>query len=892
MTAARGKLCFVLHAHIPYVAHSAAGRMEERWFYEALTETYLPLLRLFNTLQEKGSPYLALSVTPTLLAMMENEELQERYVSHLKRQIELAGREKSRVRNDDHLFRLASFYHDLFTMTLEQYINLDCRPALALKILQEKGVIELMASAATHAFLPAVQTTEGIQSQICAGIQTYRQSFGRKPKGFWLPECGYDARVRDVFQAEGIEWIPLDVHAMDTPDEKLRPCLAPLHIGQGITAFIRNQSTSELVWNAQDGYPGDSVYREFYRDIGWDIGWESEEAWNYIRPYLLDNGARIDTGIKYYQVTGKGTEKLLYNPDAAMQRTVVHAHHFLQQCGLEADQAPRSGIDQPVITAMYDAELFGHWWFEGIEWLRQVVLAAEQYGFELASPGYVASSLQHPGPVHELSMSTWGRGGYAEVWVNAKNHWMYRHLHVAERMLQRAISIAAQAPGTGGHLRAAAEALALAQSSDWAFILDHDTVVSYALTRFSSHLADFYDHIEQLSANLSVPSFSATREDVMAFPPGRLVLDHAITLDQKLLNDAVSKPGVFMLTWEYPPNVVGGLGRAVSELAETLAKQGETVHVITIAREREPALELRHGVYVHRATMPFIEPTVSFYDWVVLMNLALVDCALELVRRGCGISLIHGHDWLVSIAAEELAERMEVPLVMTIHATEWGRNQGRLTSELQTRIHDREFAVATAADRIFVCSLAMKSEVCGLFQLPEDKVDVFRNGILSKEHSSVQRRRSTNQVLFLGRLVFEKGVHTLLHAMRQVCAQIPDVQLLIAGTGPLESELRGLADSMFGHVDFLGFVGPSERDQLLAEAALTVIPSYYEPFGLVALEAMQAGCPVVVADSGGLAELVDHMVEGRKAIPGDVNSLATQIVDALRDQAGSLRMAA
>lgn len=374
---------------------------------------------------------------------------------------------------------------------------------------------------------------------------------------------------------------------------------------------------------------------------------------------------------------------------------------------------------------------------------------------------------------------------------------------------------------------------------------------------------------------------------------------------------------VLMLSWEYPPQVVGGLARHVHGLARGLARQGARVDVLTHAAAGAPAMEVQEGVRVHRVE-PYFGQAAEFPAWVTHLNFALAEVGVRLLGQEAEPVVIHAHDWLVAYAGRLLKHAFRLPLVATVHATEEGRMHG-LHDATQKYIHDIEWWLTYEAWRVIVCSRAMRDEVLRLFRLPADKVAVIPNGIepaapvpaapgaagagggaavgtvVGGEDAGAGGGAAAGRTVFhVGRLVPEKGAGVLLEAFPEVLREFPDARLVIAGTGPWEGELRrraaalGLGD----RVQFTGYVDDARLAHLYAGAAVTVVPSTYEPFGIVALEAMQAGTPVVVSDTGGLSEIVEHGVDGRKALPGHPGSLAEQILAVLRDPAGARRMAA
>jgi len=345
---------------------------------------------------------------------------------------------------------------------------------------------------------------------------------------------------------------------------------------------------------------------------------------------------------------------------------------------------------------------------------------------------------------------------------------------------------------------------------------------------------------------------------------------------------------VLMLSWEYPPRVVGGLARHVAELSEHLVHHGHEVVVATAGDGRLPRDEMINGVRVLRTGAENPNPP-DFLSSILQLNLGLVE---EVLKAGImpGIEIIHAHDWLAAYAAKLLKHGLGRPLVATIHATEHGRNRG-LHNDLQRYISNVEWWLTYEAWQVICCSQYMKSELRGIFQLPADKVNVIPNGVvpdrcrdrLPDDLVGFRNRHAApdeNIVFFMGRLVPEKGVWVLLDAIPRILAYFPKTKFVISGSGPQEAELKARARDLgvFDRIFFTGFIDDHTRNGLLAVADVAVFPSTYEPFGIVALEAMAAGVPVVVSDTGGLGEIIEHGRNGLKAYPGNSQAVAHQIM--------------
>lgn len=355
---------------------------------------------------------------------------------------------------------------------------------------------------------------------------------------------------------------------------------------------------------------------------------------------------------------------------------------------------------------------------------------------------------------------------------------------------------------------------------------------------------------------------------------------------------------ILMLTWEYPPRVVGGIAHVVSELSRALAREGNEVEVITALEEDLPEKEKVEGVMVNRVA-PYHGRPLNFFAWVHQLNLAMLEQGVRssLEKR---FDAVHAHDWLVAYAGRGLKHIFRTPLIASVHATEFGRNNG-LHSDEQRYIGEVEWSLTYEAWRVICNSRFMREEIEGVFNLPPDKISIIPNGIrpaafqVSAPDPAVRRKFAAQEekiIFFIGRLVREKGVQHLLEALPQIRNRRPDVRVIIAGQGPYGEELHRLALHLGidRHVTFTGYIDEEMRNQLFAHADVAVFPSLYEPFGLVALEAMATGTPVVVSDSGGFAETVAHGVTGIRVAAGSAAALAGEICALLDDRELSRRL--
>jgi 1,4-alpha-glucan branching enzyme len=489
-----GYLSIVLHAHLPYVHHPEYEQFfEEIWLFEAITECYLPLIAMLDRLQNDAVDYrLTLSLSPTLLTMLRNPLLQSRYLRHLQKQLELAEKEVVRTRHQPESQHLAEMYRQLFHTALCSYRDhYSCDLVAAFVKHQQAGKLELITTAATHGFLPLLNVSESaVRNQIGVGLETFREITGLQPSGFWLPECAYYPGLEKILHEFGVRYFFVDTHGiMDAGHFPENAVYAPLDCGNGVAAFGRDPASSRQVWSAQEGYPGDGDYREYYRDIGFELDMD------YIAPYILDGVTRINTGIKYHRVTGGDLPKAIYEPQAAQAKAKQHAEHFVSQRQAQIAALSAKMATPPLIVAPYDAELFGHWWFEGPLWLEQVLrLSSQQPQFlrTLSCGDYL--DLNFPIQQAQPAASSWGEHGYSSYWLNESNDWIYPLIHKAGAELEKLVGdlqgLALNALQERA-LNQAVRSLLLAQASDWPFILKSGTSVEYAKKRITDHLARF-----------------------------------------------------------------------------------------------------------------------------------------------------------------------------------------------------------------------------------------------------------------------------------------------------------------------------------------------------------------------------------------------------------------
>ncbi len=497
----KGYVSFVLHAHLPFVHHpESEDYLEEQWLFEAISETYIPLLLNFGKLENEHVDFrITMSMTPPLLNMLDNTLLQERYIKYLQSHIELAKKEVIRNQDNESLKNLAQYYVDRYSNDLHVFKDIyKCNIISGFKHFQDIGVLEIITCGATHGYFPILYVNEKtVRAQIAVGVKCYEKYFGRKPRGIWLPECGYVPEADKYLREFGIQYVITETHgilyANPTP---IYGTLAPIVSPDGIVAFGRDLESSRQVWSSINGYPGDFNYREWYRDIGYDA------PYDYIKPYIACNGARVPTGIKYYRITGKNCEKDYYNLQWAQDSINKQAGHFFDSREKQITEAANFTQNPPIVLCPYDAELYGHWWYEGPDWLYTLFkkIYYDKCDFDLITPSEYIDKY----PQMQLCTpcrSSWGANGYSEVWLNQSNDYVHRHLHVAGDKMVELANLFPDEPKDSLKRKAlnqCARELLLAQSSDWLFIITNGTMVDYAKKRIKDHIGRFSKLYQQI----------------------------------------------------------------------------------------------------------------------------------------------------------------------------------------------------------------------------------------------------------------------------------------------------------------------------------------------------------------------------------------------------------
>lgn len=498
----KNRINFIFNAHLPFVRHPEYPKfLEEDWLFEAINESYLPMLRMMYALRDEKVPFrLTFSLSPTLCSMLDDPLLRERFLNYMNEHLELGQKEMERLSNDPHKLRLAKMYLEELSKNLAFYSGKCSNDILsAFNQLSSEGYLELITTTATHAFLPAYRDYPiAVNAQVETGMIEHLRTFERMSEGFWLPECGYYPGLEDILARHNIKWTSLSSQAFFlSQDEPKTSCYAPVRCPNGLYCFARDYNLTSLIWSSTEGYPCDADYREFYRDIGYDL------PLDYIRPYIHEPDVRVFTGFKYWAITGKTADKVVYDPDKAAGKVDAHSSNFLYHIKSVGDLVGPSLPNDPIYTLSFDAELFGHWWFEGVKFLEAVIRkVALDDSMVLTTPGQcikLGEEVQTLRPAY----STWGDGGYSQVWVDSSsNAWAYRHAFKSlERMTELAERFPDQKSLKQRSLSQAARETLLLMASDWPFIIHNHSSEEYARKRLTGHIQNLNLVYENMCRN-------------------------------------------------------------------------------------------------------------------------------------------------------------------------------------------------------------------------------------------------------------------------------------------------------------------------------------------------------------------------------------------------------
>ncbi|MEN6473634.1 MAG: glycoside hydrolase family 57 protein [Syntrophaceae bacterium] len=478
-----GVFALMLHSHIPYCRKSGVWPAGEEWLFEAMHETYIPLLTALRALHHDGiRPRVMVGLVPILMEQLADAYMRDRFCEYMEDKIRRARQDARRFHDDPALRKAATYWFERYEATYLSYTHdFYCDILGTLKWLQEEGVVEVLTSAATHGFLPLLEADGAVRAQVSLGVETYRKYFGKAPRGFWLPECAYrgplfserEQRLRpgidEWLAGQGIEYFFVEhigITRASWVEKRGRESTPTTNQGyrlaSGVAVFGRNEATGKQVWSPEQGYPGDPRYLEFHRKDP-------------------------ESGLRYWRVTG-ADDKMIYDPEAAVERVESHARHFV---GLLKGLLNQAGTSEaaPVIVSPYDCELFGHWWHEGVDWLERVyrLLAHEEDIACLSLGDYLD---RYRGTLSTISMqtSTWGLNSDFTVWVNPEHGWIWPYINSCTREMEEVLAHGEALDERGERILAqAGRELLLMQGSDWPFLLFTTQAKEYANQRFHHH---------------------------------------------------------------------------------------------------------------------------------------------------------------------------------------------------------------------------------------------------------------------------------------------------------------------------------------------------------------------------------------------------------------------
>ena len=507
-----GRLAIVLHAHLPYVRKNEKNSLEEDWLFQAILECYIPLIQVIESSKESNpiNTKLTISLSPTLLSLLQNKQIKETFPLWINTRLDfLNDLQKEEKRASEFLMRNLKdkylFWQKCSGNLIERF-----------KILNESGNLDILTCAATHGYLPILrENPETVIGQIKTAIRSHENIFGNKPLGIWLPECAYYENLDQILFNAGIRYAILDSHGILNATPRPRyGVYAPICSKKGVAFFGRDSESTLPVWSARDGYPGDRVYREFHKDLGWELSISElkKKGIPSVRPL----------GLKYYKITDETIplgEKDFYNENEAKGKVEEHSDNYLLARSKQLENLPISSSFDPLLIAPFDAELFGHWWYEGPMFIENILKKSTKYSIRLTN--LKEFLVQKPNlQICNPSPSSWGQGGFHDYWLNDKNAWIVPEItkagstfiELANKNFNDEFSIRV--------LKQAARELLLSESSDWSFILRAGTTTELAKERIERHLFRFWKLVQMIknSSNYDLGFLKNIEEEDKIFP--------------------------------------------------------------------------------------------------------------------------------------------------------------------------------------------------------------------------------------------------------------------------------------------------------------------------------------------------------------------------------------
>ncbi|MBO6972076.1 MAG: DUF1957 domain-containing protein [Prochlorococcus marinus CUG1431] len=479
-----GQLAIVLHAHLPYVRKNEKNSLEEDWLFQAILECYIPLLQAIESSKKENpkNTKLTISLSPTLLSLLNNEQIKETFPYWIKTRNDFLSELPQKEKN-------ASAF--LLKNLNEKYLYWqECSGNLTqqFKVLNQSGNLDILTCAATHGYLPILrENPETVKGQINTAIRSHEDIFGTKPLGIWLPECAYYENLDEILFNSGIRYAILDGHGILNATPRPRyGVYAPICSNKGVAFFGRDSESTLPVWSAKDGFPGDGVYREFHKDLGWELPISK----------LQKKGisSKRPLGLKYHRITDAKTsldKKEFYLENEAIKKAADHANDYLLERSKQLEKLTLSSPFLPLLVAPFDAELFGHWWYEGPLFIKNILMNSPKFSIELTN--LKEFLIQKPNiQICDPSPSSWGQGGYHNYWINDSNAWIVPEITKAGSAFVDLCSKKLNDDLSVRLFKQAARELLLSESSDWSFILRAGTTTNLAKERIERHLFRFW----------------------------------------------------------------------------------------------------------------------------------------------------------------------------------------------------------------------------------------------------------------------------------------------------------------------------------------------------------------------------------------------------------------
>jgi len=488
-----GHLAIVLHAHLPYVRKNEKNSLEEDWLFQAILECYIPLLQVIESCKKENplNTKLTISLSPTLLSLLSNKQIQETFPCWIKTRKDFLNELEHKEKNASEF--LKKNLDDKYLYWQECSGDLIDK----FKVLNKSGNLDILTCAATHGYLPILrENTETVKGQINTAIRSHENFFGSKPLGIWLPECAYYENLDEILFNSGIRYAILDGHGILNATPRPRYGIyAPICSKKGVAFFGRDSESTLPVWSAKDGFPGDKVYREFHKDLGWELP-----------DFKLQKkgiSSKRPLGLKYYKITDANLplgKKEYYLENEAIKKTEEHADIYLQDRSKQLKKLTLSSSFKPLLVAPFDAELFGHWWYEGPFFIKNILKKSNKYSIKLTN--LKEFLIQRPNlQICDPSPSSWGQGGYHNYWINDANAWIVPEITKAGSTFVELCSKKFKNGVTQRLLKQAARELLLSESSDWSFILRAGTTTELAKERIERHLFRFWKLVDMIKNN-------------------------------------------------------------------------------------------------------------------------------------------------------------------------------------------------------------------------------------------------------------------------------------------------------------------------------------------------------------------------------------------------------